>query len=59
MAGKTKADPPPAVPPIPHADVHRKLIRDLRAMSATEVEKTLVDAGIVDQKGRLTKAYRD
>lgn len=58
MAGKSKEVPPYAVPPIPHADVHRQLIRELKAMTAGDVEKTLVDAGIVDREGRLTKAYR-
>jgi len=44
-------------PPHTNAEVHRRIMRRLRKMSAAEIFQTSVDAGIHRKDGKLTRPY--
>ena len=38
--------------------IYAKVVRDIRSRSSKEVFETLIEAGIYQRNGRLTKHYR-
>jgi hypothetical protein len=44
-------------PPLPEAGAHEAARAAVQAMSAAEKRQTLIDSGIIDTRGRLTKHY--
>jgi hypothetical protein len=45
-------------PAHPNAEVHKKIMARLRAMSSREVVQTLVDAGVLTKSLKIAKPYR-
>ncbi len=48
----------PLIPPHGNADVHKRVMQRLRAMTADERLQTLIDAGICKTNGELAEPYK-
>lgn len=61
MAKPTTSSPreptPARLPPHTNAEVHARIMADLRRMTPTEFMTTLVQAGICTPDGKLTEHY--
>ncbi len=59
MSARIKTLPPFTPTPHANAEVHKKIMADLKRMTAHQVFQTSVRAGIHTEDGRLTAPYRD